>query len=134
MPFPKINIDTTVQNWMKFQIRLLNHLRQYLLIKIIDINNSYLAAKFLYIFNDFICFRLTDRKLVLIHAKLSDHFHKCINCKCIMLHRYSEFFLYIFTFDIMRLNQFILFYNLSCVSQKFDSFLGNRHPSVASLK
>ena len=84
--------------------------------KIIDINNSYLAAKFLYIFNDFICFRLTDRKLVLIHAKLSDHFHKCINCKCIMLHGNSEFFLDIFLLNIARFHKLILFNDLSCIT------------------
>ena len=92
MPLPHINVDPTVEKFVKLQTILVKHFCKYLTVKIIYVEDPDLTLEITDILDDLMRLGLVDRKFVLIHAELLYQLHKGINCKGIMLHGNTEFF------------------------------------------
>ena len=56
-----------------------------------------------------------DCKFILFHSSLFYRLHKCLDCKCIVLHGYAELFFDLLV-DIAGSEQCKLLRDLSCIS------------------
>ena len=55
-------------------------------------------------------------KFILVHSKLAHHFHKGLDSKGIMLHGHTELLAHIFFFNVLGLDQAVLFHHLSGIA------------------
>ena len=131
MSGPEVHESITLKQFHKFQSIFPEHLIEHLFIKIILVEDTDLAFKILYIFNDTGGRRLMDRKLILLHACLFHGLHKCLHCKGIVLGRYTEF-LFCFFVNVFRFQKSELLRHLPGVSQKFLTFRCDHNSPVGT--
>ena len=112
MAFPHVNIDPTVEKFVKLQAIFVKHFCEYFSVKIIHIEDPDFTFKIPHILDHLMCFGLMDRKFVLVHAELFYQLHKGIDCESIMLHGNTELFAGLLFGNIFGFHQFVLLYYL----------------------
>ena len=81
MAFPHVDIDAAFQNWVEFQIELVEKFFKDFVVKVVQVKDADLAFEVFYVGDDVVGAGFVDGEFVFVHSELLHHFHEGIYCE-----------------------------------------------------
>ena len=134
MAFPHVDIDAAFQDWVEFQIELMEKFLQDFVVEVVQVKDADLAFEIFYVGDDVVGAGFVDSEFVFVHSELLHHFHEGIYCEGVVLHGNTEFLLGMFFGNVFGFDQFVLLYHLAGVAQEFLSLWGDGNSTVGPAK
>lgn len=116
MAFPHVDIDAAFQNWVEFQIELVEKFLKDFVVKVVQVKDADLAFEVFYVGDDVVGAGFVDGEFVFVHSELLHHFHESIYCEGVVLHGNTEFLLGMFLGNVFGFDQLVLLYHLAGVA------------------
>ena len=116
MAFPHVDIDAAFQDWVEFQIELMEKFLQDFVVEVVQVKDADLAFEIFYVGDDVVGAGFVDSEFVFVHSELLHHFHEGIYCEGVVLHGNTEFLLGMFFGNVFGFDQFVLLYHLAGVA------------------
>ena len=117
MAFPHVDIDAAFQDWVEFQIELMEKFLQDFVVEVVQVKDADLAFEIFYVGDDVVGAGFVDSEFVFVHSELLHHFHEGIYCEGVVLHGNTEFLLGMFFGNVFGFDQFVLLYHLAGVAR-----------------
>ena len=86
MAFPHVDIDAAFQDWVEFQIELMEKFLQDFMVEVVQVKDADLAFEIFYVGDDVVGAGFVDGEFVFVHSELLHHFHEGIYCEGVVLH------------------------------------------------